>query len=78
MKLPTTDFQERRLSRFCHDVASICYSAEFKKLHKEMSKLYRRSGVKDAKRVAFQDSLFALFLERKYFDDVEVGEIPRF
>lgn len=55
---------ERRLLDFCHDVAYICSSHKFRKLHKEMEKHYKKSGVKDASRIAFQDSLFSIYLEQ--------------
>lgn len=62
-KLPTADWDEERLIDVCRDVATICCSHEFHKLHKEMLKLYRRNGVQDAQKMAFQDSLFAIYLE---------------
>jgi len=63
MKLPQVEVNDRRLSELCQDVATICCSSEFKKLHKEISKIYRKNGLSDAKRMAFQDSLFSMFLE---------------
>ena len=74
MKLPKAEYSDRRLSELCQDVAMICCSMEFRKLHKEMSKIYRRSGLTDAKRMAFQDSLFTMYLEQLHSDLKE--EIP--
>ena len=74
MKLPNAEGNDRRLSELCHDVAAICCSSEFKKLHKEMSKIYRKNGLTDARRLAFQDSLFSIYLEHMYTEAKE--EIP--
>ena len=74
MKLPKAEGNDRRLSELCQDVATICCSVEFKKLHKEMSKIYRRNGLTDARRLAFQDSLFSIYLEQLYTEAKE--EIP--
>ncbi|RKD24275.1 hypothetical protein BEP19_07685 [Ammoniphilus oxalaticus] len=64
MELPKADDYDRRLSLLCQHVATICCSNEFKKLHKEMSRIYRRNGLRDATRIAFQDSLFSIYLEQ--------------
>lgn len=69
MKLPEAGWQEKRLSRYCSHAAAICCSKEFKKLHREMARLYRKSGVRDASRKAFQDSLFSMMLERFSADE---------
>jgi len=61
MKVNVTD---RQVHYFCQQAASICMSREFKQLHKEMSKIYRKKGISDAPIVAFQDSLFSLFMEQ--------------
>ncbi|HJV46696.1 MAG TPA: hypothetical protein VJ824_13355 [Bacillota bacterium] len=74
MKLPQAEGNDRRLSELCQDVATICCSSEFKKLHKEISKIYRRNGLTDANRLAFQDSLFSIYLEQVYTEVKE--EIP--
>jgi hypothetical protein len=74
VKLPKAEGNDRRLSELCQDVASICCSSEFKKLHKEISKIYRKNGVTDASRLAFQDSLFSMYLENMYSETEE--EIP--
>lgn len=66
MKLPKADESDRQLSKLCQEVAMICCSEEFKKLHKEMSKIYRKNGLTDASRVAFQDSLFSMYLEQMH------------
>lgn len=66
LELSKADDQDRRLSKFCQEVAIICCSNEFKKLHKEMSKIYRKNGMNHAVRIAFQDSLFSLYLEQKH------------
>ena len=66
MKLPKADDQDRRLSKLCQEVAMICCSSEFKKLHKEMSKIYRKNGLNNAVRIAFQDSLFSIYLEQMH------------
>lgn len=55
---------DHQLFSLCQQAAIICTSREFKQLHKEMIKLYRNKGMKDAKIVAFQDSLFSLYLEQ--------------
>ena len=74
MKLPLAEGNDRRLSELCHNVATICCSMEFKKLHKEMSKIYRKNGLTDANRLAFQDSLFSMYLEQMHTEVEE--EIP--
>ena len=74
MKLPKAEDQDRRLSKLCHDVAMICCSNEFKKLHKEMSKIYRKNGLSNASQIAFQDSLFTIYLEQMHPEVRE--EIP--
>ncbi len=74
MKFPKAEPNDRQISKFCQDVASICCSDEFKKLHKEMSKIYRKNGLSDANRIAFQDSLFSMYLEQ-LLPEVE-EEIP--
>jgi hypothetical protein len=53
-----------RLLELCREVARICVSEEFKRLNSEMVKLYRKSGIRDASLVAFQDSLFSLIAEQ--------------
>jgi hypothetical protein len=68
VKLPQAEGDDRRLTELCEEVAGICCSDEFKRLHKEMSKLYRKSGVPNASRVAFQDSLFSLYLEQVHLE----------
>lgn len=74
VKLPKAEESDRRLSKLCQDVATICCSLEFKKLHKEMSKIYRKNGLLDAHRIAFQDSLFSIYLEQLHPEAKE--EIP--
>ena len=71
MELPKADLYDRQLSKICQQVAMICCSKEFKKLHKEMSKIYRKNGLRDATRIAFQDSLFSIYLEQF---QLEAGE----
>ena len=66
MKLPKAEASDRHLSELCQNVAIICCSSQFKRLHKEMSKVYRKSGLTDALRLAFQDSLFSMYLEQSY------------
>lgn len=51
---------------WCREVARICISEEFKRLNRDLLKFYRKSGMDDAFLLAFQDSLFSLFVE---FDD---------
>ena len=63
MKAQAQEATERQLQLFCQQAAFICHSKEFKQLNKEMSKLYRRNGIHNFKIVAFQDSLFSLYLE---------------
>lgn len=63
MKYPTVDSRDARLFQLCREVARICISEEFQHLNREMVKLYRKSGVSDPYLVAFQDTLFSLFLE---------------
>ncbi|RXT15161.1 hypothetical protein [Ammoniphilus sp. CFH 90114] len=74
MKLPKADDTDRQLSKLCQEVANICCSDEFKRLHKEMFKIYRKNGLTDAHRVAFQDSLFTMYLEQLHSEARE--EIP--
>ncbi len=74
MELPKAEEMDRRLSKICQDVAYICCSDEFKKLHKEMSKIYRKNGLTDANRIAFQDSLFSIYLEQYHPEARE--EVP--
>ena len=74
MKLPKAEENDRQLSKLCQEVATICCSDEFKKLHKEMSKIYRKNGLSDASRIAFQDSLFSIYLEQLHPEVKE--EIP--
>lgn len=64
VKLPIADWEDERLIHFFREVATICCSREFEKLHKEMSKLYRRGGIKNAKQIAFQDTLFTIYIEQ--------------
>jgi hypothetical protein len=64
VKFTIADGEDRRLLDLCHDIAYICSSHKFKKLRKEMERLYRKSGVQDASRIAFQDSLFSIYLEQ--------------
>ncbi|WP_025028669.1 hypothetical protein [Caldalkalibacillus mannanilyticus] len=54
---------DRQIYFFCQQAAVICLSREFKQLHKEMSKIYRKRGLVDAPTIAFQDSLFSMFME---------------
>lgn len=63
MKYPTVDLHDARLFQLCREVARICISEEFQRLNREMVKLYRKSGISDPYLVAFQDTLFSLFLE---------------
>lgn len=64
VKLPIANTEDERLICLFREVAFICCSHEFEKLHKEMSKLYRKSGMKDAKQTAFQDTLFSIYIEQ--------------
>jgi hypothetical protein len=63
VRYPYVDRRDERLIELCREVARICISDEFKRLHREMVKLYRKSGVPDPHLVAFQDSLFSIFVE---------------
>lgn len=63
MKYPSVDVHDARLMQLCREVARICISEEFQRLNREMVKLYRKSGIRDPYLVAFQDSLFSLFVE---------------
>ena len=76
MKLPKAETSDRHLSEWCQSIASICCSPEFKKLHKEMCKIYRRSGLINPTVIAFQDSLFSLYIEQ--LESGSNGEIPQF
>lgn len=58
---------ENQIQLFCQQIAVICYSDYFKQLHKEMSKRYKKNGIENARLVAFQDSLFTIYMEQ---DDV--------
>jgi len=51
---------------WCREVARICVSDEFKQLNRDLLKFYRKSGMTDPSLLAFQDSLYSLFIE---FDD---------
>lgn len=64
LKSTKITFSDQQLQFFCQQAASICMSSEFRQLHKEMSKLYRRRGIIDPKVLAFQDSLFSLYSEQ--------------
>jgi hypothetical protein len=64
VKLPIANLEDERLIYFFREVSVICCSDEFQKLYKEMSKHYRRSGIKDAKQTAFQDTLFTIYIEQ--------------
>jgi hypothetical protein len=64
VKLPVADWEEERLIQFFREVSAICCSDEFEKLYKEMSKHYRKSGIKNAKQTAFQDTLFTIYIEQ--------------
>jgi hypothetical protein len=64
VKLPMANTEDERLICLFHEVSFICCTNEFEKLHKEMSKLYRKSGMKDAKQTAFQDTLFSIYIEQ--------------
>jgi hypothetical protein len=76
VKLPLAEGNDGKLSELCQEVAQICCSSEFKQLHKEMSKIYKKNGVKDPSRAAFQDSLFSMYLEQ---NDPEVDlHVPSF
>ncbi len=64
VKFTIADEEDQHLLQFCHDIANICSSHDFKELRNEMEKLYKKSGVKDASRIAFQDTLFSIYLEQ--------------
>jgi hypothetical protein len=64
VKLPNANWEDERLILFFREVSTICCSQEFEKLHKEMSKLYRKSGIKNARQIAFQDTLFTIYIEQ--------------
>ena len=52
------------------------YNRMLQRLNKEMLKLYRKSGVPDPHLVAFQDTLFSIFLES---DPLPEGSVePRY
>ncbi|GAA0365770.1 hypothetical protein [Bacillus horti] len=55
---------DRQLYVFCQEAAQICHSKEFKQLHKEMAKLYRKKGVNNFKVIAFHDSLYSIYMEQ--------------
>lgn len=55
---------DQQLFKFCQEAAVIYHSKEFKKLYKEIAKLYQKNGIRNFKRVAFQDSLFSLYMEQ--------------
>ncbi|MFC4768835.1 hypothetical protein [Effusibacillus consociatus] len=63
MKYPSVDSRDARLFHLCREVARICISEEFQRLNREMVKLYRKNGITDPYLVAFQDTLFSLFVE---------------
>ncbi|UOF89398.1 hypothetical protein LSG31_16035 [Fodinisporobacter ferrooxydans] len=58
-----TNHQDEQLLNICREVAKICCSSEFKKLYREMSRYYRKSGIMHAKRIAYQDALFSMVIE---------------
>lgn len=64
LKSTKITFSDQQLQFFCQQAALICMSSEFRQLHKELSKLYRRRGVRDPKLLAFQDSLYCLYSEQ--------------
>jgi hypothetical protein len=64
MKSNVSQSSDRQLLLFCEEVALICHSREFRRLYKEMAKLYRKKGIRDPKVIAFQDSLFCLYTEQ--------------
>lgn len=66
---PYTDRQDEELIELCRRVAHICVSHDFKTLHSEMLKWYKKSGVRDPHVIAFQDTLFSFFLESDYHTD---------
>lgn len=69
---------DRQLSIFCQHAAEICTSKEFKRLNKEISKLYRKSGVSDFKVIAFHDSLYSLYLEQVNAQNIKSSPSPSF
>lgn len=64
MKSNLNQTSDRQLLILCEKVSLIYHSREFKQLYKEMSKLYRKKGIRDPKVIAFQDSLFCLYSEQ--------------
>jgi hypothetical protein len=64
MNVDTVHVSDKQLQFFCQQAATICNSREFKQLHKEMVKIYRKKGIRDATVIAFQDSLFCLYIEQ--------------
>jgi hypothetical protein len=64
MKSNMSKTSERQLLIICEKVSHIYNSKEFKQLYKEMSKLYRKKGIRDPKIIAFQDTLFCLYSEQ--------------
>ncbi|ASS75597.1 hypothetical protein CIG75_11775 [Tumebacillus algifaecis] len=63
MRYPHVDERDIRLMEMCREVARICISDEFKRLNRDLAKFYRKSGMKDAFLLAFQDSLFSMYTE---------------
>jgi hypothetical protein len=63
VRYPYVDERDERLMEWCREVARICISDEFKRLNRDLVKFYRKSGMDDARMLAFQDSLFSLFTE---------------
>lgn len=55
---------DQQLQLVCQQMAIVCTSRKFRKLNKEMVKLYRKKGISDPHVVAFQDCLFSLYLEQ--------------
>lgn len=63
MKTSLIRLSDDELHLFCLQAAMICNSKEFKQLHKEMLKMYRKLDIRHASVIAFQDSLYSLFVE---------------
>lgn len=56
---------ENELREMARKLAEICLSPEFRGLRRELEKFYRQSGLANPARVAFQDALFSLLMERE-------------
>ncbi len=64
MSLPINVYlSDHELENISSHVSKVCLSPEFEDLRKELFVLYNRCGAQNAKKQAFEDTLYALLAE---------------